>query len=255
MASAIISALDYKLWHITVAEVSEPARIALSTRFPHVRILSSLDSKQDLQASKILFFAVKPQSLPTVLDSIASTDLSGKIVISIMAGITIQRLQQNLKGTGIQYIRCMPNTPFMVGKGVTGVYPDSENTRKLCHDLLGSCCDLFYFNTEDSLDKVTALSGSGPAYFFAFIEGLRKAGEGMGFSPEMASKMAVRTALGAAELASTSNFDVSDLRKQVTSKGGTTEAALKVFTERGLDETVDKAVQAALTRSLELAKL
>jgi len=254
MAAAVIGGLNLQNWKVGVAEVYEPTRKAIQHRFPSITVVSS-PNHDFIKSCQIIMFAVKPQSVKDLLASLQSIDFSGKIIASLMAGITISKLKEGLKGTDIQFIRYMPNTPLLVGKGVTGVFPETDFNRNLSQELLGASSQLFYFQTEESLDRVTAISGSGPAYFFAFIECLRNAGLELGFAPEVANRMAIGTALGASTLAANSTTDVVELRQQVTSKGGTTAAALDVFSQSHLDEIVKNAVYAAYHRSQELAKL
>lgn len=150
----------------------------------------------------------------------------------------------------------MPNTPLLVGKGVTGIYVEDNAAKEIVEDLLKSTSALFYCKQEDDLNKVCAISGSGPAYFFLFIEALRDAGVKMGLNKEEATQMAIGTCLGAGQLATNAfgKEDVAKLRQNVTSKGGTTEAALNQFANHKLRETVDAAVDAALQTGRRLAK-
>lgn len=171
-----------------------------------------------------------------------------------MAGVTISTIRAPLKGDNIKYVRTMPNTPLMVGKGVTGVFLTDESAKEQVEKLFGATGVVIFVKTEEDLNKVTAISGSGPAYFFLFIECLSKAAQEMGFEKEIADKMAIGTALGASTLSSQSDLDVSILRSNVTSKGGTTEQAILSFIDQGLEEVVKKATDAALKRSIELAK-
>lgn len=202
----------------------------------------------------IIVLAVKPQVIQLVLGALAEFDLSNKAVLSIMAGIPIETLSKKLKGDNIKYIRTMPNTPLMVNRGVTGVYLTDDSVKEQVEKLFGATGVVIFVKTEDDLNKVTAISGSGPAYFFLFIEALSKSAQEMGFDKETSDKMAIGTALGASTLAYQSEDDVSILRSNVTSKGGTTEKAVLSFNEQNLDEVVKKATNAALIRSIELAK-
>jgi pyrroline-5-carboxylate reductase len=162
----------------------------------------------------------------------------------------------SLFGTAVRFVRTMPNTPLLVGKGVTGVFVQDNTAKEIVEDLLKSTSQLFYCREEDDLNKVCAISGSGPAYFFLFVEALRDAGVAMGLNREDATQMAIGTCLGAGTLAANSfgKDDVAKLRENVTSKGGTTEAALNQFAAHKLREIVHDAAQAALIRGRELAK-
>lgn len=188
-----------------------------------------------------------------MLVELKKTDLSNKLVVSIMAGVTLETISKGLGGHKVRLARTMPNTPLLVKLGVTGVYTTEESAKKEITNLLGATSQLFYVKAEDDLNAVTAISGSGPAYFFAFIEALAQAGADLGLDAEMATKMALGTALGAATLASNSKDSVETLRKNVTSKGGTTAAALDSFEKNGLAKIVKNAAIAARDRGRELS--
>jgi len=251
MATAIISGIDRKSWRVIVCEIYEPQRKVLEQKFS-LECVDSADQK--IEQAKVIIFAVKPQQLPDVLGVLRGVDLSKKTVISIMAGVPLATLKSSLKGTGITFIRTMPNTPLMVRQGVTGVYLESaaKESEAVVRELLGKTSELFFFKSEELLNSVTALSGSGPAYFFAFIEALREAGEAMGIPRDVSTRMAIGTALGASTLAKESSDDLAQLRANVTSKGGTTERALATFNDRDLKKIVKDACFAALKRAEEL---
>eukprot|EP01130_Rhizamoeba_saxonica_P019341 TRINITY_DN9984_c0_g1_i1.p1 TRINITY_DN9984_c0_g1~~TRINITY_DN9984_c0_g1_i1.p1 ORF type:complete len:274 (-),score=43.80 TRINITY_DN9984_c0_g1_i1:44-841(-) len=254
MARAIISGMDRHRYNITVMSPTQQTRSSLESLFPDIDTTGVLvDSK--LHDAGVVVFAVKPQVFPLVLEELSSVDFSGKTVVSVMAGVTISKIGAGLMGVDINIIRTMPNTPGLIGKGVTGVYIKQSNNKILVENLFGNMSSIYYVADEDSLNKICAISGSGPAYFFAFIEALRNAGEDMGLPSEMATQMAIETALGAAELAINSNDDVSQLRKNVTSKGGTTQQALTVLSGYNLERIVRQATFAALQRGRELSKL
>lgn len=172
-----------------------------------------------------------------------------------MAGIPLQTLQSGISGNNVRFVRTMPNTPVLVGQGVTGIFTQDESCKEEVESLLSSTSYIFYVKNEDDLNTVTAISGSGPAYFFAFIEALADAGEKLGLDREVAIQSSIRTALGAATLAAQSKTDISTLRQNVTSKGGTTEQALKSFENSNLPQIIAKAVIAARDRGRELSKL
>lgn len=192
--------------------------------------------------------------LNEVLDSLKSFDLSNKVIVSIMAGIPLRALKSKIKGEGIKYVRTMPNTPLFVNCGVTGVYSTDSDTNDIVKSIFGGTGKVFFFDEEDDLNKVTAISGSGPAYFFLFIEAISKAGQEMGLSKEVSDKMAIYTALGASKLAAESDEDVSVLRANVTSKKGTTDKAITTFQSQNFETIVRNSVFAALERARELAK-
>lgn len=204
----------------------------------------------------VIVLAVKPQVMKAVCLDLAKA-LQGRkvLLISIAAGITLERMQ-NLFGPDSAIVRCMPNTPALVGKGATGLFANSQVNqaqRKLAADILSSVGLSLWVPNETDIDSVTALSGSGPAYFFLFMEAMQAAAQEMGLHQELARKLTYQTALGAAELAMRSEEDTADLRRNVTSPGGTTEQAIKQFTDGGLQKLVSKALHAARKRSVELA--
>ena len=176
------------------------------------------------------------------------------LVISIAAGVTVGNLRRWLGSTPI--VRCMPNTPSLVQAGATGLYAAddvSDEQKAMAKEILGSVGIAFWFDEEKELDAVTAVSGSGPAYFFLLMESLIEAAKAQGLDAGTARQMVLQTAWGAAQLAITSEVGPDVLRQQVTSPGGTTAAALGVFEEAGFREQVQAAVAAARERSEELA--
>lgn len=197
----------------------------------------------------LILLAVKPQSLEFLCENF-STD---KLVISILAGTRVAKLKQ-LTGSG-KIVRVMPNTPAAVGCGISGWHAStkvSKNEKILVRKILESFGEQAEFKNEKMLDTVTAISGSGPAYFFAFAEALENAARKMGLSKNAAAFVG-ETFFGAAKLADCSEIPFAKLRENVTSKGGTTAAALAVFKKAGLDKIVERAARAAKKRAEELA--
>jgi pyrroline-5-carboxylate reductase len=177
-------------------------------------------------------------------------------VISIAAGVTLETLSRWLGGHR-KLVRCMPNTPALIGAGIAGLYALPEVSAKekaAAESILAAVGEVVWVGEERLLDPVTAVSASGPAYVFWFIEQLAAAAEKLGLSPEVSKKLALHTVLGAAKLAASSSEPPATLRKNVTSKGGTTEAALKVFDEERLAERFMRAVEAASRRASELGR-
>ena len=188
-----------------------------------------------------------------VLDEIKGSITNDTIVISIAAGITIEKIAGALdKG---QVIRVMPNTPALVGNGMSGIYSNNAtaDSMQMAIKLFSAVGKAVVVESEELIDAVTAVSGSGPAYFFLLIEEMIKAAEKLGLSGEAAKELVLQTARGAAILADGSEYGPAELRKKVTSPGGTTEAAIKVFVDGGFGELVTKAVTAARDRSVELS--
>lgn len=211
-------------------------------------------SLQQLAAdSDLIFLAMKPQDLIAVLEEIKEY-LSPKVVIvSLAAGKKTSVIQSTL-GHGNPVIRVMPNTPMIVGEGVSAISPSanvSDGDLEWVRNVLSFGGRAIVID-EALQDAVTTISGSGPAYFFAFIEAMVKAGESMGISKEDATTLAIATIKGAAVMLEQSGKSATTLRENVTSPKGVTAEALKVFKERGLDEMVEAAMKAARDRSLEL---
>jgi len=203
----------------------------------------------------VLVIAVKPQSIAEVLPQIKPSVGLQTLVISIAAGISLKTLSQGL-GTE-RVVRCMPNTPAQVGKGITGAVGLTINAadRDVAEKLLGAAGPLVWFSEESKLDAVTAVSGSGPAYVFYLVEALAVAGMRQGLEPGQAMQLARQTVVGAAALMDADPQSVSILRENVTSPKGTTAAALAVLmAPDGLEALMDRAVLAARLRSEELGR-
>jgi pyrroline-5-carboxylate reductase len=203
-----------------------------------------------------ILIAVKPQDIDVLLESIRHFLTPQHLLISIAAGVRLERIQEKSGISSI--IRVMPNTPALVGLGASGWLGSSsvsEDQKQLIVQLLKSFGVAIEVQDEDKLDAVTALSGSGPAYVFYFLEALTEAGNNLGLPPRDAYQLALQTLKGAAELANQNaktHTDLVDLRINVTSKGGTTEKALEVFAKKGFREMVDEALLAAYQRAKEL---
>jgi pyrroline-5-carboxylate reductase len=215
------------------------------------------NSKEIAAIADVVVLAVKPQVMKDACRQIQpALEARNCLIVSIAAGITCQHLQSWL-GTQVALVRCMPNTPALVGKGATALYAnDKVNTEQkaLAEALLTAVGIALWLDQESDMDAVTALSGSGPAYFFLLMEAMQDAAMEMGIDAETARQLTCQTALGAAELAGTSSATTAELRRQVTSPGGTTEQALNQFEEGGLRELVNRALVAAQRRSRELAR-
>ena len=255
MASALIGGLIAKgsdARSISVVEMSPAAREKLGARYP-VHLSTAPDAA--MQGADVLVLAVKPQDMKAALASI-SGNIEGKLVVSIAAGITLKALSRWLGGHR-KIVRCMPNTPALIGAGITGLFAAAEvsaEERKQAETILRAVGEVVWMPEERLLDPVTAVSASGPAYVFWFIEQLAASAEKLGIPKDAALKMAKQTVLGAAQLASQSAESPATLRKNVTSKGGTTEAALKVFDEAKLAEHFARAVAAASKRGEEMGR-
>ncbi len=208
----------------------------------------------DLKAD-VLFLALKPQVMDTVLPSVRSTVGSGTVVVSVAAGKTLGFLEKHLGEAAM--VRAMPNTPAMVGRGVTGAFANAHVTeaqREQVHALLRVSGPVEWVPAEADIDAVTALSGSGPAYVFYLVECMAEAGRKLGLQADLAMRLARETVAGAGELLHQSPDDASRLRQNVTSPGGTTAAALSVLmADDAMQPLFDKALAAARKRAEELA--
>jgi pyrroline-5-carboxylate reductase len=251
MAAALIGGLVAKgtdARSISVVEVSPGARERLGARYP-VHITTAPDAA--MQRADVLVLAVKPQDAKAAL---ASVSVGKQLVISIAAGVTLSALSRWLGGHR-KLVRCMPNTPALIGAGIAGLYalPEVNAMERIkAETILGAVGEVVWVGEERLLDPVTAVSGSGPAYVFWFMEQLAASGEALGLPPDVSRKLALQTVLGAAKLAAASGESPASLRKNVTSKGGTTEAALEVFDQEKLAERFRRALEAASRRGAEL---
>jgi pyrroline-5-carboxylate reductase len=253
MASALIGGLlarGYERGSISVIEVSPAARERLAAQ--HGVRASTAPDAGALEA-ETLVLAVKPQDMKAALASLSGS-ARGKLVISIAAGVRLEALSRWLDGHR-RLVRCMPNTPALIGAGITALHalPEvSAEERQTAQAILGAVGEIVWVEDERLLDPVTAVSASGPAYVFWFIEQLAASAENLGLPKDVAGKLALHTVLGAAKLAMQSSDSPEVLRKQVTSKGGTTEAALKVFEQEKLAQRFARALEAASRRGAEL---
>jgi len=205
--------------------------------------------------ANVIILAVKPQEIDNVFNELKHLELKNRLIISIAAGVSIAKIQKGLKAQAI--IRAMPNTPAVIAASATAFFANAETTPEqieIAESVLGTFGLVVRVKSEDELDMITAVSGSGPAYFFLFCEELIKAAEKIGLNPEIARKLVLQTAIGSADLAQNSEDNISTLREKVTSKGGTTAAALDIFAKNKFGEVIEKAVEAAYKRAKELGK-
>lgn len=221
--------------------------------------ITTLENNEEAVANAdVIVLAVKPQVMQQVVSSLANAVKgSSKMLISIAAGVRLNSLTEWL-GEPTAVIRIMPNTPSLIQAGAAALFANehaSDTQKNTAEAMMRSVGTAIWLETEDLMDTVTALSGSGPAYFFYFMEAMEKAATEMGLSNEHARLLTIETALGAAKMALLSASDLAELRKQVTSPGGTTEQALNTFQQGKLEELVKEAMSAAEQRSIELSQL
>ncbi len=215
--------------------------------------IATTASNQDAASgADVVVLAVKPQALEAATRDIATVLGENTLVLSIAAGVPLAAIERWLGGPH-PVVRCMPNTPALIGLGITGMFANEHvnaQQRAAAQTVMAAAGEVIWFEREDQLDAVTALSGSGPAYFFQAIEALIAAGRELGLAPEAAKRLVVATAAGAAALAR--DEDPSLLRERVTSPGGTTERALFILAEKRFPDALRNAAQGAFTRAREL---
>lgn len=259
MAGAIIAGLvtsGYPADLITVCAPSTKNRDALAEKYG---INSSGDNIASAKKAEVVVLSVKPQLMADVCTSLQKeVDFSGKLVLSIAAGVSVERFYA-LLGKGLNIVRIMPNTPSLVGKGMSGLFaPEqvSKEDKTFSGELMTAVGKICWVDSEEGINHVIAAAGSAPAYFFLFMEAMQQEAQRQGLSVENARLLVQQAASGAAALVEANpETPLSTLRENVTSKGGTTFAALNVFNERKLPEIVSEAMQAAITRAQEMEKL
>jgi len=213
------------------------------------------DNAEAIQGADLLVLAVKPQAIKAVCLALAPSLQPGQVVVSIAAGISMASLEQWLGVRPI--VRCMPNTPSLVRQGASGLYANAQvstTQRAQAEQLLAAVGLAVWLESEQEIDAVIAVSGSGPAYFFLMFEAMTNAGEKLGLSRATAAQLTLQTALGAAQMAVSSEVDAAQLRRRVSSPGGTTEAAIGVLQSGDFEQLVEQAMRAAAQRAVELAK-
>ena len=238
---------------IRVAEPVQALRDALAADFG---IAVFEDGAQAIAGARTWVFATKPQVLRAVCESLAMQAQARKpLVVSIAAGITAAQLERWLGGD-VAVVRTMPNTPALLGAGVTGLFATTQVDpagREFAETLLSAAGKTVWIDDEAQMDAVTAVSGSGPAYVFLLAEAMIDAGMAEGLPPEAARVLALQTVLGAARMLTESDVDAAELRRRVTSPNGTTQAALDAFEAGGFRTLVASAVHAARVRGMELS--
>ncbi len=210
------------------------------------------DINNTTKEADIVIIAVKPQSFREVCDVI-NIDLKNKLIISIMAGVSVEKIKNELEVDKV--VRVMPNLPLKVGRGFSGWYCNSDvsdDEKELVRGILQTFGEEIEVDTEEKIDQITALSGSGPAYFYFLAELIEKAAVDYGFSQEEAKKIAKNTYVGSAELFAKENISPEELRAKITSKGGTTQAALEYLQNNGFDKIFSGGIDAAKKRAKEL---
>lgn len=256
MARAIIGGLINNGYPTAKIWASEPDAANL-TELAAQGLNTTTDNSAAVAAADVVVLAVKPQVLKAVTQAMAAAvQQKQPLIVSVAAGIMTSSLDQWLGGNAA-IVRCMPNTPALVQTGASGLYANAAVTsaqKTQAEIVLKATGIALWVEEETQLDAVTAVSGSGPAYYFLMMEAMIATGEKLGLSTEVATQLTLQTALGAAKMAQASDVDPAKLRCRVTSPNGTTEQAIKCFIEGGLPELVDQALVACNDRSVELAE-
>jgi pyrroline-5-carboxylate reductase len=256
MAAALIGGLTTRGMPAARIVVADPNRARQDLLVQRFAVVAAADNDAAVTGAEVVILAVKPQQMRAVTLALAPRIASaGPLVVSIAAGIPHAALTRWL-GPKVPVVRTMPNRPALSGLGATGLYaPPGVGAayRALAETIMAAVSATVWVDHESQMDTVTALSGSGPAYFFLFMEALEAAAQARGLPADIAHRLTLETAFGAAHMARHSDESLRTLREQVTSKGGTTAAALEVLDAAGLHAIVAHAVAAADRRSAELA--
>ncbi len=254
MAYALISGLVNKGFNVQNIKLSDTDATLLSLRADEFNLEVFTDNSELAVQCDVIVFAVKPQVLSIVCKGLQGRLSHNPLVISIAAGVRATDINRWLGGNAA-VIRTMPNTPALLGKGATGMVANeavSKEQKKLAEQILSAVSSCLWVEDEKMLDAVTALSGSGPAYFFLLIESMTKAGTALGLDEAVAEKLSIQTALGASMMANSSDDSAHELRVKVTSPNGTTQAAIESFQDQNFEMLVSHAMRAAFDRAREM---
>lgn len=255
MASALISGLANPPRSDLAIRVVDPSAAARERLQATFGVSAHTDAVAAARGADVVLLAIKPQTMPQVLRQLAGQVAPGQLLLSIAAGITIATLEENL-GSDVAVVRCMPNTPALIGHGITGMTAGrncSARQRALAEEIMGAAGEVVWLDDEALMDAVTAVSGTGPAYFFLLTEVLARTARELGLPPHTADRLAAITCFGAGAMVATSPDEAEELRRRVTSPGGTTEAAMAILERGGFRELMSAAIRAAEARSRELS--
>lgn len=255
MATALIDGLLANGWSAKQMRASDTDQSRLEL-LAEKGVTTCIDNQSIIEKSSLVILAVKPQIMGEVLGPLKEALVDNPcLLVSIAAGISMTNLQTWTHQEQAM-VRCMPNTPALIQAGASALFANpgcSESQRNQAEEVLKAVGIVTWLAREEDMDAVTALSGSGPAYFFLLMEAMQKAAVTLGLDKDTAEILCQQTALGAAKLAQSSDVDVEELRRRVTSPGGTTEAALKQFESEDFNAIVGRALDKAAQRSRELA--
>ena len=256
MATSLVGGLLEKGYPANNIIASDPMQENRDRLHQQFGINTTADNLGAAASADVVMLAIKPQVMKSVANELSSALGHRPLVISIAAGIPISSLQQWL-GEGTPIVRCMPNTPALVQAGAAGLFANthvSPEQQMLAGEILDAVGISCWLDKEEDIDAVTALSGSGPAYFFLIMEAMEQAGVELGLSQDIARKLTLQTALGAAKMAMESDVEPAELRKRVTSPGGTTQRAIETFIAGDIAGLFNKAMTGAVERAQEMAK-
>jgi pyrroline-5-carboxylate reductase len=256
MARGMIAGLLKAGYDAALISVSNPSEDKLQALQQDFKVSVTTNNVEAINCAEIVVLAVKPQVLMTVLTELQQPlQAQQPLVISLAAGIKSASIQQVL-GDTVPLVLAMPNTPVALGLGMSSLFSAqtlSPAVKQATHDLFALVGEVVWLHQEQQLDVATALCGGGPAYCFAIMEAFIAAAMSQGIDAEVATTMAQQTFLGAVQLATHSAQDLAQLREQVTSKGGTTAAALACFEQQGMADMIQQALSAAVARAGQLA--
>lgn len=257
MARSIIGGLISSGWAAKNIFVSDPSKAQCDLLEAQFNIATYENNAQCASQANIVVLSVKPQVLKQAVESIRTTLVENNpLIISIVAGLRIDDIVKWI-GQEMPFVRAMPNTPALVNCGVSGLLANAhanDDHKKTAEQIMQAVGQVIWVDSESDIDTVTGISGSGPAYFFKLMEIMINTAQSNGLDSATARTLVLQTALGAAQLATHSEYSADELRRQVTSPGGTTEAALLTMEQHGIDETITLGVNAAIEKSDELAK-
>jgi len=255
MAYALIKGLVNNGYDTDNIKISDLDESLLSSRSAELGVETFSNNSDLVGVCDVVVLAVKPQVMSSVCKELNGAVKSSHLFVSIAAGIRANDICRWLGGD-YALVRTMPNTPALVQQGVTGLFANdlvAENHKEIVFSVLSAVGDCFWVSEEKLIDAITAISGSGPAYFFLMMQSMTQAGMALGLNEETASALSVKTALGASVMATNSNDDPKQLRANVTSPNGTTQAAIETFQDQNFEGIVANATRAAFDRAHELS--
>ena len=256
MASAIFGGMVHSGYPADAITATATRDATLAPLAERLGIHTTTDNLAAIEHADVVVLSVKPQIMRQVCETLReSVQKRRPLIVSVAAGLSAETLEQWLGG-GLAVVRCMPNTPSLVGAGASGLYANprvSDEQRALVGELMTSVGIIEWVEEEALLEAVTAVSGSAPAYFFLMFEAMEEAAVKLGLSAESARRLAIQTAYGAASMAMQSDRDPGELKRNVMSPGGTTERAIEYLEQAGLRQALDGAMQACAKRAQEMS--